>query len=223
VKSIEVEIWSDVVCPWCYIGKRLFERALAEFEHWNDTAVLWRSFELDPEAARGYSGSLDQMLAEKYGVSLERARAMNEQVTRLAAEEGLEYRLSDAQRGNSFDAHRLIHLAKKHGLQAEAEERLMKAYFSEGLPIGDRETLVELAREVGLDEEEARSALEGNEFAKEVRADERRAAELGITAVPFFVIGGRYGVSGAQSPAVFLQVLQKAWAEADAPVTVGEG
>jgi predicted DsbA family dithiol-disulfide isomerase len=222
MKTIQVEIWSDVVCPWCYIGKRRFERALAEFEHWNDTAVLWRSFELDPEAARAYSGSLDQMLAEKYGVSLERARAMNEQVTRLAAEEGLEYRLSDAKRGNSFDPHRLIHLAKKHALQGEAEERLMKAYFSEGRPIGDRETLVELARELGLDEEEARSALEGNEFAKEVRGDERRAAELGISSVPFFVIGGRYGVSGAQSPAVFLQVLQKAWAEASAPVTVGE-
>jgi predicted DsbA family dithiol-disulfide isomerase len=223
VKSIAVEIWSDVVCPWCYIGKRRFERALAEFEKWNDTAVLWRSFELDPEAARAYSGSLDQMLAEKYRVNIERARAMNEQVTRLAAEEGLEYRLSDAQRGNSFDAHRLIHFAKKHALQGEAEERLMKAYFSEGRPIGERQTLVELARELGLDEEEARSALEANEFAKEVRADERRAAELGITAVPFFVIGGRYGVSGAQSPAVFLQVLQKAWAEASSPVTVGEG
>jgi predicted DsbA family dithiol-disulfide isomerase len=223
VKTIEVEIWSDVVCPWCYIGKRRFERALADFEHRNDTAVLWRSFELDPEAAPAYSGSLDQMLAEKYGVSLERARAMNEQVTRLAAEEGLEYRLGDAKRGNSFDAHRLIHLAKNRGLQGEAEERLMKAYFSEGRPISDRDTLVELAREVGLDEEEACSALEGNEYANEVLADERRAAELGITGVPFFVVGGRYGVSGAQSPTVFLEVLQRASAEEYAPASVGEG
>jgi predicted DsbA family dithiol-disulfide isomerase len=218
VKTIQVEIWSDVVCPWCYIGKRRFERALAEFEHRDDTAVLWRSFELDPEAAQAYSGSLDEMLAEKYGVSLERARAMNEQVTRLAAEEGLEYRLSDAKRGNSFDAHRLIHLARKHGLQDETVERSMRAYFSEGRPIGERETLVELAREVGLAEEEARSALEGTEYAEEVRADERRAAELGISGVPFFVVGGRYGVSGAQSSEAFLQVLQRAWADADAPV-----
>jgi predicted DsbA family dithiol-disulfide isomerase len=218
VKTIEVEIWSDVVCPWCYIGKRRVERAVAEFEHRKDTAVLWRSFELDPEAAQAYSGSLDQMLAEKYGVSLERARAMNEQVTRLAAEEGLEYRLNDAKRGNSFDAHRLTHLAKRHGLQGEAVERLMRAYFSEGRPIGNRETLVELTRELGLDEEEARSVLEGNDYAKEVRADERRAAELGINGVPFFVVGGRYGVSGAQSSAAFLQVLKRVWAEADAPV-----
>ncbi len=214
---MKVEIWSDVVCPWCFIGKRRFETALDRFEHRADVEVEFRSFELNPNAEPQPEGSLEEALARKYGVSLEQARAMNARVMDAAAGEGLQYRFDIARRGNTFDAHRLIHLAAADGLQAAMKERLMAAYFMEGRAIGDRDTLVELAGEVGVDPGRARAALDSDEFADDVRADEREAAELGITGVPFFVINRRYGVSGAQPPEVMLKALAAGWEEAAAP------
>ena len=211
--GVKVEVWSDVVCPWCYIGKRRLEGALARFEHAGDVEVEYRSFELNPAASSTESGPLDQRLADKYGVGLDQARAMNSRVTDTAAAEGLHYRLDIAQPSNTFDAHRLIHLAGAFGLKAAMKERLMAAYFSEGRRIGDPGTLVELAVEVGIDPRRARAAMASDEFAADVRTEEREAAELGISGVPFFVLDRRYGVSGAQPSELLLEALQKAWSE----------
>jgi len=213
---MKVEIWSDVVCPWCYIGKRRFETALGRFDHRGEVEVEYRSFELNPNADNQVDGTLEEGLARKYGLSLEQARAMNARAVDAAAGEGLRYRFDIARRGNTFDAHRVIHLAAVSGLQAAMKERLMAAYFMEGRAIGDQDTLVELAAEVGIDPGRARTALASDEFAADVRADEREAAELGITGVPFFVINRRYGVSGAQPPEVMLKALAAGWDDAPA-------
>lgn len=165
------------------------------------------------------AGSLNDMLAKKMGVSVAQAAAMNRHVTDLAAQEGLDYQLDRARPGNTFDAHRLIHLAAAHGRQAEAKERLLRAYFSEGLPIGDHETLVGLGAELGLDADEVRATLAGDAYAAEVRADQRRAAALGIRGVPFFVLNEQFGVSGAQPAEVLLDALEQAWAAAH-PLTL---
>ncbi|HWE64138.1 MAG TPA: DsbA family oxidoreductase [Chloroflexota bacterium] len=218
---MKVEIWSDVVCPWCYIGKRRFETALAQFAHRDQVEVLWRSFELDSNAPRRSQGTLSDLLARKYGMAPAQAAAANTQLTDLAAAEGLEYHLDRAQHGNTFDAHRLIHLAAAHGLQDAAEERLMTAYFTEGLPIGDAETLVTIVSEAGVDAGEARAVLDGDAYAEDVRADERRASAFGIRGVPFVVVDEKYGVSGAQPSAVFLDVLEQAWTAAHPLTLVG--
>ena len=218
---MQVEIWSDVVCPWCYIGKRRFEAALARFAHRDDVQVSYRSFELDPNAPRGSNKSTSEVLASKYGVSLERATAMNDRVSRLAAEEGLEYHLERARYANTFDAHRMIHLAAEHGLQHEAKERLMYAYFTEGEDVGDAETLVRLVGEIGVDAAEARAALADDAYADAVRADLRRARGFGIQGVPFFVIDEQYGISGAQPTDEMLAVLDHVWAEAHPLAMVG--
>jgi predicted DsbA family dithiol-disulfide isomerase len=211
---VQVEIWSDVVCPWCYVGKRRFEAALARFPHRDDVQVTWRSFELDPQAPALRTGSPVERLAEKYGMSLEQAAAGNLRLTGLAAQEGLDVHLDETQSGNTFDAHRLLHLAAERGVQDAVKERLFRAYFTEREPVGDRETLVRLVAEAGLDADEARAVLEGNTYAADVRADEQLAAGFGISGVPFFVLDRRYGVSGAQSADVLLQALQQAWADA---------
>lgn len=218
---MKVEIWSDIVCPWCYIGKRRFESALARFTHSDEIEVTWRSFELDPGAPRHASGTLAKMLANKYGVSPAKAAAMNAQVTTLAAEEGLDYQLDKAQPGNTFDAHRLIHLAATHDLQAAAKERLMRAYFTEGQAISDRDTLVSLGTEIGLPTDEVRAMLAGDGYADEVRADERQATAFGISGVPFYVIDQQYGVSGAQSAETFLDALEQIWAQSHPRTLVG--
>jgi predicted DsbA family dithiol-disulfide isomerase len=205
---LTVEIWSDIVCPWCYIGKRRFEAALAEFPH--DVEYTWRSFELDPGAPPVREHSAAEHLASKYGMSVEQAEASHAQMTELAAQEGLEYHFDTARGGNSFDAHRLLHLAAAHGKQDEAKERLMRAYFTEGVAIGDREALVALAADIGLDPDQARTVLDGDEYADAVRADELLAQRIGIQGVPFFVLNRRYGVSGAQPAAVLVQALEKA-------------
>jgi predicted DsbA family dithiol-disulfide isomerase len=207
---LTVEIWSDVVCPWCYIGKRRFEAAVEQFDG-GDVEVVWRSFELDPGAPATREHSAAEHLASKYGMSVEQAEASHAQMTELAAQEGLEYHFEKARGGNSFDAHRLIHLAHANGKQAEAQERVMRAYFTEGVPIGDREALVELGEELGLD---ARPALESDEYADAVRADELLAQQIGIQGVPFFVLNRRYGVSGAQPAELLVQALEKAAGEA---------
>jgi predicted DsbA family dithiol-disulfide isomerase len=210
---MRVEIWSDVVCPWCYIGKRRFEHALAELGDEADVEIVWRSFELDPDAPRVQDGSPVEHLARKYGMTIEQAEAAQARVARVAAGEGLEYRLADARRGNSFDAHRLIHLGRVHGLQDAVKERFLRAYFTEAEPIGDRETLTRLAVEAGLDPAEVDETLATGRFADEVREDERRARLLGINGVPFFVLDERLGVSGAQPTEVFVQALRQAAAQ----------
>ena len=209
---MNVEIWSDVVCPWCYIGKRRFEAALAQFAHRDAVQVTWRSFELDPGAPQRHPGTLTELLAHKMRATPAQAAAANARLTALAAEEGLAYHLDQAQPGNTFDAHRLLHLAAAHGLQDTVKEALLQAYFVEGKAIGDPDTLVAIVSEAGLSADEARAVLMSNAYAAEVWADEQRAATFGITGVPFVVVDERYGVSGAQPAAVFLDVLEHAWA-----------
>jgi predicted DsbA family dithiol-disulfide isomerase len=207
-----VEIWSDVVCPWCYIGKRRFEEAAGRFEHADELEVVWRSFELDPHAPVERDGDALEHLARKYGVTREKAQAMEDSVTRSAAKVGLEYHLDRARRGNTFDAHRLLHLAADRGRQGELEERFFVAYFTDGEPIGDPTTLTRLATDVGLDPDEVRGVLETDAYAEAVRRDERLATGLGATGVPFFVFGRAAAVGGAQSPEILLEAIEHAWA-----------
>lgn len=219
---MQVDIWSDVVCPWCYIGKRRLEAALADFPHADDVQITWRSFELDPEAPRRRDGDLVGHLARKYGMPAEQARAAQARLTDLAAAEGLDFRFDVAKPGNTLDAHRLLHLASEHGRQDALKERLLAAYLSEGVPIGVPDTLARLAEEVGLDRDEVRTVLDGDVYLAEVRADERDAASIGITGVPFFVIDRRYAVSGAQPADLLRGALERAWSER-APVVVAGG
>jgi predicted DsbA family dithiol-disulfide isomerase len=208
---MKVEIWSDIVCPWCAIGRKRFFAALERFEHADAVEVRVRSFELDPNAPLAPEGTAAERLAAKYGTSLEQARAMHANVTALAAEEGLAFDYDRARPGNTFDAHRLLQLAWERGVQPALKDRLMRAYFEEGEPISDPETLVRLGAEAGLDPDEARAALAGDAYAAEVREDEATARGFGITGVPFFVFDRRLGVSGAQSPDVLLSALRQAW------------
>jgi predicted DsbA family dithiol-disulfide isomerase len=223
---VKVEIWSDVVCPWCYIGKRRFEAALARFPHREQVEVVWRSFELDPHAesvrAAGEGPDHADLLAAKYAMSRAQAEAAIGSVTQAAAGEGLDFHLDVSLRSNTFDAHRLIHLAAARGLQGAVKERLMRAYFSEGAPVGDRDTLVRLAAEAGLDAADVKKVLDTDEHADAVRADEAEARALGITGVPFFVVDRSYGVSGAQPADQLLAVLERAWSER-APLTLVGG
>jgi predicted DsbA family dithiol-disulfide isomerase len=208
---MQVEIWSDVVCPWCYIGKRRFEQALAGFPHADEVTVTYRSFELDPAAAPARTGTHDEHLAHKYGLTVERARQLNEQMTQTAKAEGLDFHFERIRGGNTFDAHRLLHLAAEHGRQRELKERLLRATFTDGEPVSDRPTLVKLAAEVGMDAAEAHQVLASDRYADAVRADEQQAAAYGITGVPFFVVDAKYGVNGAQPAAVLLAMLEQAY------------
>jgi predicted DsbA family dithiol-disulfide isomerase len=220
---MEIEIWSDVACPWCYIGKRRFEAALAQFEHRDDVRVTWRAFELDPDAPHERTGDRAARLAEKYGITVERAREMEQTVTDAAAGEGLDFRFDIARSGSTFDAHRVIHLAAEHGLQDAMKERLLLAYFTEGELVSDPETLTRLAVEVGLGADEVGAALAGESSATAAaRDDERDARRLGITSVPTFVVDRKLGVSGAHPPNALLALLDQAWgAQAPAPVLAG--
>jgi predicted DsbA family dithiol-disulfide isomerase len=209
---MDVEIWSDIACPWCYIGKRRFEAALAEFEHRDEVRVTWRSFELDPDAPLEREGDRAERLARKYGMTVERAREAERNLTDVAAGDGLGFRFDIARSGSTFDAHRIVHLAAEHGLQDAMKERLLRAYFTEGELVGDPETLVRTAVEVGLAEDEVRETLSGERYAQEVRDDERTASELGISAVPTFVVDRRLGASGAQPPEALLDLLRQGWA-----------
>jgi predicted DsbA family dithiol-disulfide isomerase len=219
---MEVEIWLDVVCPWCYIGKRRLEAALVRFDHRDGAEIVWRSFELDPEVPRQRDGDPADRLAAKYGITREQALASRAHITELAAHEGLEFRLDQSKPGNTFDAHRLLHLASDRGVQNEVKERLLAAYVSEGEPIGDPDTLVRLASQVGLDAGEVRSVFDSDKYAQEVRADEHQASRLAITGVPFFVVDRTYAVSGAQPAELLLEVLDRAWTDTH-PLVVVEG
>ncbi len=213
VISMKVEIWSDVVCPWCYIGKRHFEEALAGFAHRDDVDLTWRSYQLDPSAPATSEGDPADRLAEKYGMSRAQAEAAQARVTGVAAEAGLEFHLERSKSGNTFDAHRLLHYAATVGLQDAVKERFMAAYFAEGEPVGDHEVLVRLGAEAGLEPEAARAVLAGDEFAEDVKDDIEDARHLGIRGVPYFVIDRTYGISGAQPAELILKTLQAAWTE----------
>ena len=216
---MQVEIWSDVVCPWCYIGKRRLETALAGFADRDQIEVVWRSYELDPNAPARREGDPAERLARKYGISVDQARASQAQLTELAAAEGLDYHLERAAGGSTFDAHRLIHLATDAGLGDAMKERLLRAHLVEAEPIGDRDTLVALAGEVGLDPAAVGRMLASDAYADAVRTDELRARELDVTGVPFFLFDGRLGIAGAQSPEVLGRVLERAWSQSR-PVVV---
>ncbi|MCU1495034.1 MAG: putative dithiol-disulfide isomerase [Acidimicrobiaceae bacterium] len=211
---MKVEIWSDVVCPWCYLGKKRFERALDSFEHRGEVEVVYRSFELDPSAPPGRTVPTIDLLASKYGMSADQAADAQRQMEQRAGQDGLAFHLEDLQSGNTRDAHRLLHLAQAHARQPELLERLHRAYFSEQLSIFDHSSLTDLAVEVGLDRDEVSRLLAGDDYAGAVDDDEETARALGATGVPFFVIDRRYGISGAQSAEEIAQVLDRAWADA---------
>jgi predicted DsbA family dithiol-disulfide isomerase len=218
---MRVDIWSDVVCPWCYLGKRRFDEALESFDYHAEVQVAHRSFQLDPARPRYQTSSRREMLMAKYHLSTAQVSAMDEQMERTAAADGLEYHLTAAgQSGNTLDAHQLVHLASDRGLAEPMLERLYRAYFTEQRSVFDRDTLVELAADAGLDQADARQALAAELYADAVAADLTDARTLGISGVPFVVIDGRYGISGAQSIEVFGQALQRAW-EAARPAARG--
>ncbi|MGS2587218.1 DsbA family oxidoreductase [Streptomyces hebeiensis] len=209
---MRVEIWADVACPWCYIGKARFEKGLADFAHRDEVEVVHRSFELDPGRAKGDTVRVADMLAARYGRTSEEVRAMEEQVAAHARAEGLGYRSEGRDHGSTFDVHRVLHLARARGRHAELLDLAYRANFAEERSLFDEETLVVLAVEAGLDEQEVRSVLADPEaYADEVRADEREASELGANGVPFFVLDRKYGVSGGQPAEVFTQALERAW------------
>ncbi len=216
---MQVEIWSDVVCPWCYLGKRQFEQALAGFAHRGEVAVTYRSFELDPAAPPGVTTPTVDVLASKYGMSAAQAHDAQRQMEERAAQRGLTFRMDGLRSGSTRDAHRLLHLAKARGRQAELAERLHRAYFTEHGSVFDAASLADLAAAAGLDRAEAQAVLAGDEYAHDVDADEQMARSLGVTGVPFFVIGRRYAVSGAQPPEVLAAALDRAWAETGATAT----
>lgn len=217
--TVQLEVWSDIACPWCYLGKRRLEAALADFEHRDGITVTFRSFELDPNAPAEGPRDRDAHLAAKYGMPIEQARATHERMTALGAEDGVEFRFDRARLANSFDAHRMLHLAAAHGRQLEMKEGLLRAHFTDGELISDHETLVRLAAGAGLPAEEARKALAGDRFRAEVREDEALAARIGIRGVPFFVADRSIAVSGAQPPGVLGELLRRGW-EARTPSSV---
>jgi predicted DsbA family dithiol-disulfide isomerase len=208
---VHVEIWSDIACPWCHIGKRRFESALEGFEHADQVTVTWRSFELDPSAPSERPGDRAVHLAKKYGSSVEHAQQMQQHMTEVAAGEGLEFRFDLARDGNTFDAHRLLHLAEAHGKQDAMKERLMRAYLGEGELMSDHATLQRLAGVVGLPEDEVRDMLATDRYAADVRENEATGTSLGISGVPFFVVDRAFGASGAQSPEILRDLLERAW------------
>ncbi len=213
MKKLWVEIWSDVACPWCYVGKRRFEAAVALFPHPEAVEVRWRAFELDRSAPRTLYGSMSYAtrLAKKYDVPVPRAEQMIRTMTETAAQDGLEFHFENIRPGNTFDAHRVLHLAAARGKGGAVKERFLRAYLTQGEPIGEPEVLCRLAGEVGLDPDEVRATLAGDGYASQVRADEAEAEAAGIRGVPFFVIGRRYGLSGAQPAEALLEVMMHAF------------
>lgn len=215
---MRIEIWSDVVCPWCFIGKRRLEKALDRFDSTGDRSIdiVYRSFQLDPSAPHEATQTVAEHLGAKYGGGAGAGQQMIDRVEAVAAEEGLLFRMGEAKRGNTLDAHRLLHLALADGpeVQARLKEDLLAAYFLRAENVADHDVLLRAAATVGIDEARATELLAGDEYANAVEADIRRAAALGANGVPFFVVDEKYGVSGAQPTEVFGQVLQRAWDDA---------
>lgn len=219
---MKIDIWSDIVCPFCYIGKRHLELALEQFPHRDEVEIVWHSFQLDPSAPAEVTEPSSQMLARKYGMPLEQARANQRALEQQAAGVGLEYHLETARTGNTFDVHRVIHLAAEQGLGDAAHERFMKAHFTDNEPVNDPEVLVRLATEVGLDQARVREVLSSQEYAEAVQADIAQARAYGARGVPFFVLAEAVGVSGAQPVEVFTRALDQAWATANPLQMVGD-
>ena len=201
-------MWADVVCPWCYIGRRRLEKAIAQFHGTAPVEVVYRSFELDPGAPTHSDMTLDQVLAAKYGLSESEAHAMNERVAKTAAAEGLEFHLEHARPANTLAAHRLLQLATVRHCRPAVEERFLRAYFTEGAPLADAETLLRLAVEAGLSDHDVRRVLAGQAFTLQVRQDESEAAALGADGVPFYLFNRVRTVSGAQPVEFFRNVFQ---------------
>lgn len=212
-QPLTIEVWSDVVCPFCYIGKRELEAALARFPHRERVRVVWKSFELDPDAPDRAPHDTYGMLMERYRITREEAKARVAGVTQRAAGLGLKYDFEKVVVGSSLLAHRLLQYAKAQGKGDAMKERLFRAYFTEGRHLADKPTLVALAKEAGLNADEVRYELEGDAWIREVRTDEQEARQIGVSGVPFFAFDRRFAVGGAQSSTVFLQALEKAWAE----------
>jgi predicted DsbA family dithiol-disulfide isomerase len=207
---MKVEIWSDVMCPFCYIGKRKFEKALANFEHKDQVIVEWKSFQLNPNLETNPSKNTIEHLAESKGWTLDYTKQTTEHVSNIAKEQGLDFNFEKAVVANSFDAHRLLHLSKKHNLQNECEERLFKAYFVEGKNTADHQVLTNIGLEIGLNQIDITELLQSNLYANEVNNDILQAQQIGVRGVPFFVFGNKYAVSGAQEPETFLGALKQA-------------
>ncbi|WP_160686631.1 DsbA family oxidoreductase [Clostridium sp. C2-6-12] len=206
---MKIEVWSDFVCPFCYIGKRRLEMALNDFEHKEEVELVVKSFELDPKSKKKFDESIHEIIAKKYGISVEQAKASNDQISAQAKEIGLNYNFDDIKPTNTFDAHRLSHYAKTEGKMNELSERILKAYFVEAMDISDYGVLTKLADEVGLDRVKALEVLETGKYAAEVRKDEEEASKLNITGVPYFVFNSKYAISGAQPIELFLRTLKK--------------
>jgi predicted DsbA family dithiol-disulfide isomerase len=206
---MKVEIWSDIMCPFCYIGKRKFEKALEQFGDKEKVEITWKSFQLNPDMETAPGKNINQYLAEIKGWSLEQAKEMNDRVTKMAESVGLSYDFNKAVVANSFDAHQFIQLAKTKGKGDLAEEQLFKGYFTEGSDIADTETLVAIGVSIGLDREEVKDALESGKYAEAVQQDIAEAQQIGVRGVPFFVFDRKYAVSGAQESAAFLDVMNK--------------
>lgn len=212
-KKMRVDIWSDVMCPFCYIGKRHFEAALQQFEHGDNIEVVWHSFQLDPDTKPQPGKDVYTYLAERKGQSLEWSKQAHAHVQQMAADVGLQYNFDKAVIANSFDAHRVLQLAKQYGKGDALEEQLFKGYFTEGKNIADHSVLTEIATGIGLNSEEVAEVLSTDKFTAEVKDDVATAARIGINGVPFFVINNKYGVSGAQPTTTFVQAISKAWEE----------
>ena len=226
MKKLRVDVWSDIACPWCYVGKRRLEAALEKFPHRDAVEVVWRAYELDPAAPQERTSDVPyaERIAKKYGCSMKEAESMVTRMTDVAATDGLDFHFERIRPGNTFDAHRVLHLALERGKQDAVKERLLLAYMTEGAPIGDVETLVRLAAEAGLEAEEVRATLASDAFTLEVRDDEDEARQLGISGVPFFVFAGKLAVSGAQPAELLLRALAQSWKELDArPEVLAEG
>lgn len=219
---MKIEVWTDVICPWCPIGVHRLESALAAFPHRDEVEVTWRSFLLDPGATSDGRPVIER-LAQKYGVSLAEATAMNERVTAIAAQDGIAYHLDRAISASTVDAHRLLHLAADRGRYDELHSLLDSAYFAQGADVGDRDVLLRLATEAGLDADEVAAVLDGDAYAAQVQADLAQAQAYGISGVPFVVLDGRLGVSGAQPEEVFASALAQAWSDAHPLVTTVTG
>ncbi len=210
---MKVEIWSDVMCPFCYIGKRRFEKALEQFHDRDSIEVVWKSFQLNPAMKTEPGKTINQYLSKVKGWSLAQARQANDYVTSMANELGLNYDFDKAVVANSFDAHRLIQLAKANSIGDTMEEQLFKAYFTQGKNIADHDTLIQIAVGIGLDEDAVKKVLNSNDYADAVEKDIYEARQIGLRAVPYFVFNDRYAVSGAQATETFLGALSKAWGE----------
>ena len=220
---MKVEIWSDIACPWCFVGKRRFEQALAAFPERDSLSIVWRSFELDPGAPMRHDSPTVELLASKYRMSTAKAQEMLDSMTATGAADGIEFRFDRSISGNTFDAHRLTHFAATFGRRSEMVERLFRGYFTDGEAMGDRAALTRLAANIGIDADAVTTMFDSDSFAADVRDDEQRAQQFGITGVPFFAIDEKYGVSGAQPADVLVQALRQALAESQPVVVTPSG